>query len=65
MERKTYKREIAGVMLIFLFGLVLGGVWYPSAAAAADSLKFEVFGFAAMAFGLDAWAKQISGKAGQ
>lgn len=57
---KTYKRELAGVMLLFLFGMTVLGLWYPEAAEAAQSLKYEVFGFTALAFGLDAYAKQVA-----
>lgn len=56
---KTWKREIAALMLLIYFGLLISGVFYPAAHAAAESLKFQVFAFAGLAFGLDAFAKQI------
>lgn len=59
VKQKTYKREVASVLLAVVIGLVLAGLKYPEAAMAAESLKFEVFSFAALAFGMDAWSKQI------
>lgn len=59
MTHKTYKRELAGAMLIILFALVIAGIWFPQAGDAAQSIKFEVFSFAALAFGIDAYAKQV------
>ena len=55
---KTYKREVAGVMLLYYFMLLTLGIWYVDAAAAAESAKIPVFTFAAGAFALDAGAKQ-------
>lgn len=57
---KTYKREVASVLLVFVMLLTVWGIWEPAAAEAARSLKVEVFAFAALAFGLDAWRKQIA-----
>ena len=56
---KTYKRELAGVMMLAYFGLLIAGVFYPEAYAAAESVKYQVFLFTGLAFGMDAYAKQI------
>lgn len=55
---KTYKREVACVILTYYFLMHTVGVWYPEAAAAAESVKIPAFTFAAGAFALDAGAKQ-------
>lgn len=61
---KTWKREIALVGIVYVFGL--GG-----AAVAMDSdqavdvirvVSLPVFGFAAAAFGIDEYAKNICAK---
>ena len=60
--KKTYKREVAGVML-GLLGTLYGvhvGTGMAEALAAAESMKYPVFAFAMGAFGLDALAKQIN-----
>lgn len=57
---KTYKREVAVVMLLYYFGMLTAGIWYPGAAEAAEAVKFEAFAFAAGAFALDAVAKQVN-----
>ena len=59
MTEKTYKREIAVAMLAFFGALTVAGMWFPQASDAAESLKYEVFGFAALAFGMDAYSKQV------
>lgn len=56
---KTYKRETAGGLLVFLMGLFVWGVWEPMAFEAAQFLTLPVFTFAGGAFGMDAYAKQI------
>lgn len=56
---KTYKREIAAGMLAIYFILLIAGVWKPEAAAAAEALKYTVFTFAGLAFGMDAYSKQV------
>ena len=56
---KTYKREVACVMLVLTFGLAIGGAWEPQAMAVAEIMVWPVFMFAGAAFGLDAFAKQI------
>lgn len=55
---KTYKREVAGAMLVFLGGLFVWGVWVPEAAQAATYLTLPIFTFAAGAFAIDAVFKQ-------
>ncbi|MBC7156581.1 MAG: hypothetical protein H5U20_03590 [Rhodobacteraceae bacterium] len=60
MHRKTGKREIACLMLAFLAGMFVWGVAVPAAMEAARYLTLPVFTFAGAAFGLDAWAKQLS-----
>lgn len=59
MTEKTYKREVAGVLIAVFIGLTIAGMWFPPALGAADSIKFEVFAFAALAFGMDAYSKQV------
>lgn len=59
VREKTYKRELAIVMLAVFFGLTGAGIWFPQAGEAAASIKFEVFSFAALAFGMDAYSKQV------
>ena len=60
---KTYKREVAGAMLAGYGGMLGMGVihydTYPMILTVADQIQLEVFGFAAMAFGLDSVSKQI------
>lgn len=59
MQEKTYKREVAGVLLLFLGGLFIWGGWLPYAAEIAKYLTLPIFGFTGLAFGMDAYAKQI------
>lgn len=56
---KTFKRELAAVMLAFLAGLVIWGIFDEQARDAARFLTLPVFTFAGGAFGLDALAKQL------
>ena len=58
-KKKTYKREVACVMLAYYFIMLTLGVWYPEAGLAADAVKIPAFTFAAGAFALDAGAKQF------
>lgn len=69
MERKTYKREVATVQLVLHWALVAGIVFVAvtdpdyditSLVALATGMAVWVYGFAAAAFGLDAFAKQIT-----
>lgn len=57
--QKTFKRETAGVMLLFLGGLFITGIiGNEQAARAAEFLTLPIFTFAAGAFGIDAFLKQ-------
>ena len=56
---KTYKREVAGAMLVFLGALHVWGIYAPEAAQTAEYLTVPIFMFAAAAFGVDAYAKQV------
>lgn len=58
---KTYKRETALGMLVFLFGLFAYGVHYASPVAidAGKYLTLPIFTFTGLAFGFDAYAKQV------
>lgn len=67
---KTYKREVAAGQLLLHWALVMLIVYiavrWPDRpleglVALANGLAIWVYGFAAAAFGMDAWAKQISG----
>jgi len=55
---KTYKRETAGVMLAFLGGLAIWGIWDPQAWQEATFFTVPVFTFAGGAYALDAYFKQ-------
>lgn len=59
---KTFKRETAGAMLVFLFGLFTYGVYHENLVAidAAKYLTLPVFTFTGLAFGFDAYAKQAA-----
>lgn len=57
--RKTMKRETASLMLTYLGGMFIWGVFDPSARGIAEFLMPPVFLFAAGAFGMDAYSKQI------
>lgn len=59
---KTYKRETAVAMLLFLAGLFLWGVQSGEAMRAAEFLTLPIFAFAGGAFTLDAVAKQFEVK---
>ena len=55
---KTYKRETAAAMLVFLGSLALWGVWDPQAWQEVTFFTVPVFTFAGGAFALDAYFKQ-------
>ena len=57
--RKTYKRELAGLLLLIMFGFYIGGIWLEKAFEIAESLKLEVFILVGGAFGMDSYAKQV------
>tara|TARA_R110000796_G_scaffold41118_3_gene101494 strand:+ start:1210 stop:1410 length:201 start_codon:yes stop_codon:yes gene_type:complete len=61
MTPKTYKRETAALLLLFWCGMTTWGVWQENAREAAEFMATFVFLFAAGAFGLDAWSKQLGG----
>lgn len=67
-ERKTYKREVATVQLVLHWALVMLTVYVAihspdrrldDLVALSTGLAVWVYGFAATAFGMDAWAKQV------
>jgi len=68
MKCKTYKREVAVVQLVLHWALVMGIVYIAitqndrdlaDLVALATGLAVWVYGFAAAAFGMDSWAKQV------
>jgi len=59
---KTYKREVAGVMLAYLGVMFVVGVYNPVAFEAARFLTLPIFTFAGGAFAIDAVFKQGPGK---
>ena len=57
-NQKTYKREVAFSMLVFLVVLFMWGVLgNPTALIAANTLVFPVFALVTAAFGYDAHLK--------
>jgi hypothetical protein len=60
-EPKTYKRELAVALLVAL--AVLVGIWVglhnEQAGRAVEALVLPIMGFVTMAFGADAFSKQI------
>jgi len=59
---KTYKREVAGAMLVFLGVMFVWGVWNEVAMEAARYLTLPIFTFNAGAFAIDAVFKNGPGK---
>jgi hypothetical protein len=57
---KTYKREVAIGMLVFLGGLFMGSLHSPDLLGIAEYLTTPIFLFATAAFGVDAYAKQVT-----
>jgi len=57
-NQKTYKREVACAMLVFLAGLFIAAAFKPSLFQLAEYLTTPVFMFAFAAFGFDAYVKQ-------
>lgn len=55
---KTYKREVAVGMLMFLAGIFVWGVSNESAKQIAEFLTLPIFTFAGGAFAIDAVFKQ-------
>jgi len=60
MMAKTYKREVALGMLVFLGVLFLAGIFNEEVLGIAEYLTTPVFLFATAAFGIDAYAKQVT-----
>ena len=67
---KTYKREVAVVQLVLHWSLVMAIVYIAVNSSDRDltdlvtlatGLAVWVYGFAAAAFGMDSWSKQIQG----
>jgi len=56
---KTYKRETALVVLATWFIMWAVGAVHVGAAEQAEAIKAYVFTFAGLAFGMDAYAKQV------
>lgn len=56
---KTYKREVAFLLLIFWAVLIVWGIYNPEAKEASRFATLPIFSFAFGAWGFDAWAKQI------
>ncbi len=57
---KTYKREVASVMLAFLGMMYVWGVYTPAALQVAELITTPIFLFVAGAFGMDAYSKQVT-----
>jgi hypothetical protein len=55
---KTYKREVACFMFMFLGSMFVWGVHKPEAMQAAQFLTLPIFTFGGAAFALDAVFKQ-------
>lgn len=60
MESKTYKREVAGVLLVFLMAMFVWAVIDTTGRAMqiAEFLTLPIFTFAGGAFALDSVFKQ-------
>ncbi|QDP53528.1 MAG: hypothetical protein GOVbin4933_74 [Prokaryotic dsDNA virus sp.] len=67
-KKKTFKRETATIQLVLHWALVMGIVYIAITQSDRDlsslvdlaiGLAIWVYGFAAAAFGMDSWAKQI------
>lgn len=56
--QKTYKREVACLMLLYYFVMLTLAIWFPEAGEAAESVKIPAFTFAGGAFALDVAGKQ-------
>ena len=55
---KTYKREVAMGMLLWLAGMAMWGIWEPEAKQAAEYFTLPIFTFVGGAFAMDAAFKQ-------
>jgi len=67
-KKKTFKRETATIQLVLHWALVMSIVYIAltqndrdlsSLVDLAIGLAIWVYGFAAAAFGMDSWAKQV------
>lgn len=56
---KTYKREVSIMALAYLGVMFVWGVYNAEAMQAAQFLTNYIFGVVTLAFGADAYAKQI------
>lgn len=61
MTQKTYKREVAFLLLLYLIGMTIWGVYEPEAKEASRFHAIFIYTFAAGAWGLDALSKQFGG----
>lgn len=55
---KTYKREIAVVLLLCWAGMGVAGIWEPEAQRTFEFITLPIFTFAGGAFALDSTFKQ-------
>jgi len=60
MKPKTYKREVALSMLVFLGVLFVASIFKEEVLGIAEYLTTPIFLFATAAFGIDAYAKQVT-----
>ena len=58
--KKTYKREVALGMLMFLGAIFMASLHTPELLGIAEYLTTPIFLFATAAFGADAYAKQVT-----
>jgi hypothetical protein len=58
-KEKTYKRETALGMLVFLACLMIYGIYNEQAFEVGKHLSAPIFLFAAGAFAIDAYSKQV------
>lgn len=58
-KQKTWKREVALGMLVFLGTFYVTSVFSPAALSVAEMMQWPLMAFVTAAFGLDAIAKQL------
>ena len=61
---KTYKREVAGAMLVAVAGLAVASFFAPNPEPVVEIFKtviYPVMGYVGFAFGMDSYAKQVKG----
>lgn len=61
-KQKTYKREVAALMLLWLAGMATWGIYEEAAKQAAEFFTLPIFTFAGGAFAMDAVFKQGPGR---